>query len=181
MKKNDFLDEYCREWVQWSRTRRYYTDAPAKNILARLLPGKGGREPNARNHPDMTYFNMAIHALGDMPEHETRYAAFVAFYLGDDEVTKRVADRLGIGRQTLYDRKNKFAQEAYALSKTLKRAAQPDGTDEPAKSTEPTPCANYGPKAGLAAWGQPRNLVMPTLYGKTRTTAPPVYGKTRTK
>ncbi len=179
MKKNDFLDQYCRDWVIWSRTRRYYTHAPAKNILARLLPTKTGREPNARNHPDMTYFNMAISTLGDMPEHETRYAAFVAFYLGDDEVTKRVADRLGIGRQTLYDRKNKFAQDAYALSQSLKRAAQQrEGKGE---QEESTPRANYGPKPGLAGWGQVVNLHMPTVYGKTRTTTPPVYGKNRTK
>lgn len=60
-----------------------------QSILARLQLAKTGKEPNGRNHPDMQYFNMAVHTLGDMPQHKERYAAFMMHYMGRDEVVKR--------------------------------------------------------------------------------------------
>jgi DNA-binding NtrC family response regulator len=124
MKRRDELDEYCRAWVIWSSTRKFYAQPPAKSVLARMEPAKGGKEPNARNYPDMTYFNMAIHTLADMKKHQADYAAFMACYTSEDEVVKRVIDKLGIGRQTYYDRVKRFAKDAHNLSLSLKRAAE---------------------------------------------------------
>lgn len=128
MKKYDPLDEYCRDWVIWTSTRKYYGRPPSKTVLARMQPSKSGNEPNARNHADMPYFNMAIHTLADMKEHQERYVAFMAYYCGEDDMVKRVVARLGIGRQTYYDRIKKFAQDAMNLSQSLKRAAQRTGS-----------------------------------------------------
>ena len=124
MKKFDPLDEYCRDWVIWTSTRKFYARPPSTSVLARMQPSKSGREPNARNHADMPYFNMAIHTLADMKEHQERYAAFMAYYCGEDDVVKRVVARLGIGRQTYYDRVKRFAQDAMNLSQSLKLAQQ---------------------------------------------------------
>jgi predicted DNA-binding protein YlxM (UPF0122 family) len=123
MKENEFLDQYCREWVIWSSTRRFYGQPPSKSVLARMQASKTGKEPNARNHPDMPYFNMAVHTLADMAQHKARHLAFSAHYLGEDEVVKRVADRLGISRQTYYEHVKRFAKDAYSMSQSLKRAA----------------------------------------------------------
>jgi hypothetical protein len=128
MKPRDPIDEYCREWVIWCSTRKFYAQPPKKSVLARLQPTQTGKEPNARNHPDMQYFNMAVHTLADMEPHKASYLAFAAHYLGEDEVVKRVADRLGIGRQTYYDRVKRFAKDAYSMSHSLKRAAEQHGT-----------------------------------------------------
>lgn len=115
------MDELCWDWVRWCVTRKFYMRPPGQSILARLQPSKSGKEPNGRNHPDMQYFNMAVHTLGDMPQHKERYAAFMVHYMGEGEVVKRAADRLGISRSTFYERVGRFAKDAYSLSLSLKR------------------------------------------------------------
>lgn len=115
------LDALCWDWVRWCVTRKYYIRAPGKSILARLQPYKGGKEPNARNHPDLQFFNMAVHALAEMPQHQAGFAVFWVHYMGEGEVVKRAADKLGISRSTYYERISKFAKEAQSMSQSLKR------------------------------------------------------------
>lgn len=117
----DHVAEYCIEWVRWCETRKFYIRPVAKNILARMQPSKTKLPPNARNHADMTYFNMAIHTMADMPKHKAEWEAFKKYYLGDAEVAKRAAADLGIGRRTYYDHVKRFAHAAYAMSHSIKR------------------------------------------------------------
>jgi hypothetical protein len=115
------MDELCWEWVRWCVTRKFYIRPPGKSILARLQPSKSGKEPNGRNHPDLQFFNMAVHALGDMPKHKAGFAVFHAHYMGEGDVVKRAADKLGISRPTYYARLAQFAKDAYSMSQSLKR------------------------------------------------------------
>lgn len=115
------LHAYCLEWVRWSTTRKYYLKPGAQNILARMQPSRSGTEPNARNHPDMQYFHMAIHAMADMKEHEEGLVCFNLFYVDEASNIKREADKLGIARSTYYRRITAFSRKAYSLSLSIKR------------------------------------------------------------
>lgn len=147
MKKRDPVAEYCYEWVRWCETRRFYIRSSSSGILARLQPSKVGREPNARNHPDMQYFNMAIHTLADMGKWAAKFKAFDAYYRGDGEVVKRIADQLGIGRRTYYDHVKSFADAAYKMADSIKTAheamsGQPAAIDQAAKPSPGKPPAH---------------------------------------
>lgn len=124
MKKYDPIAEYCKEWVRWLQTRRFYGPRPARSTLARLLPSKSGPEPNARNHPGMQYFNMAIHTLSDMPDWKREWPAFQAHYLGKGLPAKTAADELGIGRRTYYDHIKRFAEAAYGMAYSIMRVQE---------------------------------------------------------
>ena len=118
------LNAYCEEWASWCYTRRFYLKPGAKNILARMHPSKSGVEPNARNSADMQFFNMAVHALADMKEHEEALACFNLMYVEQADHVKRQADKLGISRPTYYNRSRAFARKALALAVSLKRVHQ---------------------------------------------------------
>lgn len=139
-KNYDELHELCIDWVRWCETRRFYMKPPSQGILARLQPSKAGKEPNARNHADMQYFNMAIHTLADMPDHKQTWAAFKLHYLGPKQVVKRTAAELGIGRQTYYDHIKRFAKAALSMSHSLKRAHEANFT--PATTLAPASPTN---------------------------------------
>lgn len=93
----------------------------AQNILARMQPSKSGREPNARNNPDMQFFNMAVHTMADMKEHAEGLACFNLYYVEQADNVKREADKLGIARSTYYRRIMAFARKAYSMSISIKR------------------------------------------------------------
>jgi len=122
MKNRDPIAEYCQDWVRWSQTRTFYMRPPAQGLLARLQPSKSsGVEPNARNHPDMQYFNMAIHTLADMPRWRTEWATFKAHYIGPAQVVKRAASDLGIASRTYYDHLKRFSKAAHDMAHSIKR------------------------------------------------------------
>lgn len=120
-KAMDAVEELCWEWVRWCVTRKFYMRPPGQSILARLQPSKSGKEPNGRNDADLQYFNMAVHTLGDMPKHQDAFAAFMVYYMGEGEVVKRAADKLGVSRSTFYERVKKFAVAAQSMSVSIKR------------------------------------------------------------
>ncbi len=115
----------CWEWVRWSLSRKYYCHAPPKSILARLQPSKSGREPDAHNSALLQCFNSAVFALGDMPMHQAGFTVFMAHYMGDGEVIKRVVARLQISRSTYYKRLEQFTQAAYSMAHSLLRHHAP--------------------------------------------------------
>lgn len=116
------LESHCQEWVQWCYTRGFYVKPGAKNILARMQPSKSGKEPNARNNPDMQFFNMAIHTIADMKEHKAELVCFNLYYVDHADNVKAEANRLGISRPTYYNRAKAFARKAYSMSLSLKAA-----------------------------------------------------------
>lgn len=124
MKKRDPIAEYCQDWVRWCETRRFYAQPPAKSALAKLQPSKSGTEPNARNHADMQYFNMAVHTLADMPKWKKSGRAFLAYYVGPAQVAKRTADELGMGKRTYYDHVTRFSAAAFSLAASIKRVQE---------------------------------------------------------
>jgi hypothetical protein len=115
------LHTHCLEWASWVYTRRFYLKPGAQNILARMHPSKAGREPNARNNPDMQFFNMAVHTLADMTEYKDGLACFSLMYIEQADHVKRQADNLGISRPTYYNRSRAFARKALSLARSLKR------------------------------------------------------------
>jgi hypothetical protein len=91
----------------------------AKNILARMQPAKVGLPPDAELSADMQYFNMAVHALCDMDPEQSE-CFLLQFYCQAKNI-KKIAYDMKIGRQTFYDRANRFARRAYSMSRSLKR------------------------------------------------------------
>ena len=125
MKKRDPIAEYCQDWVRWSQTRTFYIRPNARSLLARMQPHKSsGVEPNARNHPDMQYFNMAIHTLADMPRWRAEWASFKAHYCGPAQVVKRTADELGIATRTYYVHIKRFSAAAYSMAASIKKVQE---------------------------------------------------------
>ena len=123
MKSKDPVVQLCWEWVRWCETRRFYIKNVTHGLLGAAAGGGGsGREPNARNDPDLQYFNMAVHTLRDMPEHRGEWLAFEYFYLKPDQVVKRTADQLGVGVRTYYDLVRRFGRRAFKLYPSLKKA-----------------------------------------------------------
>lgn len=113
------LHAYCDAWREWCRTRGFYMPPLAKNILARMQPSKVGQPPNAELMPDMPYFNMAVHALCEMKDNEAE--CFLLMYYCQVKNIKKVAYEMQIGRQTFYDRVNRFARRAYSMSLSIKK------------------------------------------------------------
>lgn len=118
------LDAYCQEWVAWSNTRKFYLQPGAQNILARMQPAKVKEPPNARNSPDMQYFNMAIWAMADMKEHKNGWACFQVCYGNHDALLKQKIAELKISRGTYYNRTRAFARQALSLSRSLRAATE---------------------------------------------------------
>lgn len=112
------LHAYCEAWRQWCITRKYFIAPGAKNILGRMQPSKVGEAPNARMSEDLSFFNMAIHALVDMNEPGAK--CFVDFYFHRVKNIKSAAAKMGIGRNTFYDRKMRFARAALSMSVSLR-------------------------------------------------------------
>lgn len=125
MKKRDPIAEYCRDWVRWTQSRRFYFNPPTHGLLARLMPSKSsGEAPDARNHPGMQYFNMAIHTLLDMPSWAAESKTFIAHYAGKGEVVKVVADRLGIAPRTYYVHLQRFSKAAYDMAHSIMKVQE---------------------------------------------------------
>lgn len=116
------LRNYCDAWSYWCSTRKYYLQPGAKNILARMQPSKVRQPPDARNYPNMQYFNMAVHALADMPEYHDGLVCFNFYYVEQSPNIKSIAFDLGISRPTYYNRAKAFARKAYSLSLSIKEA-----------------------------------------------------------
>ena len=114
------LHALCEQWREWCRTRHFFIAPGAKNILARMQPHKVGQPPDACLSDDISWFNMAIHALADMDGEDPD--CFVKYYWFRLKNIKKVAGDMGIGRQTFYDRRNRFAERAYSMGLSLKRA-----------------------------------------------------------
>jgi hypothetical protein len=115
------IDTYCLDWVRWCETRKFYLRPAAQNLLARMQPSKNGIEPNARNNPDMVFFNAALLSLADMPEHAEGCACFKAKYMEVGELIKVQVDKMEISRMTYYRRARAFARKALSLASSLKR------------------------------------------------------------
>jgi hypothetical protein len=126
------LQAYCEDWVSWCFTRKFYLKPGAQNVLARFHPSKMGKEPNARNSADMQFFNMAVHAMADMPEHQNTLACFRLMYVEQADHIKRQADQLGISRPTYYARARVFARKALSLADSLKRMHEEHLKEAPA-------------------------------------------------
>jgi hypothetical protein len=128
------LHAHCTEWASWCYTRRFYLRPGAQNILARMQPSRTGVEPNARNNPDMQFFNMAVHTLADMAENAAARECFTLMYVEQVDHVKRQAENLGISRPTYYNRSRAFARKALSLAQSLKRVhleQAPHQQDEP--------------------------------------------------
>ena len=114
------LHGYCEEWRRWVDTRSFYVMPAQKNVLARMQPHRVREVPDALLSPEMSYFNLAIHAL--VEEGDPDAECFVSYYYRRDKNVKVVAHQMGIGRRTYYERRDRFARKALTLSTTLRSA-----------------------------------------------------------
>lgn len=114
------LDLFCWAWNRWCNTRKFYAPPTAQNFLARMRPSKVGVPPNAACSDELSFFNMAVHALADMGDPDV--TCFWAYYAECVENIKAVAAKMGVHRDTFYERKRRFARRALSMSISLKRA-----------------------------------------------------------
>lgn len=113
------LTAYCIMWAHWCRTRKYFAPPVPPNILAQLQPRRRMLvEPDGPMSPDMAYFNMAVHSLAEVePDGVMCFTLF--HYYGYS--VKAIYSALNIGRQTFYDRLDRFANRALKAAATIKR------------------------------------------------------------
>lgn len=111
-------------WTGCTGATRAATTSPraASRCWPACSRAKTGLPPNARNNPDMQFFNMALHTLADMKEHRDAMVCFNLYYVDQSGNVKRLADQLGISRPTYSNRVKSFARKAYVLSQSLKKA-----------------------------------------------------------
>ncbi len=88
-------------------------------MLARMQPSRVRLPPDALMSSELSFLNMAIHALIDMGDGDAE--CFLAYYWEQSKNIKKVAADMGIHRDTFYERKNRFARKAYSMSLSLRR------------------------------------------------------------
>lgn len=111
---------HCHHWAHWSFTRKYFAPPVPQNILAQMQPRtRPPREPDGPMDPDMAFFNMAVHGLAD--EDPESAMCFALYYFHGIRPVKLMADKLGIGTRTFYDRMHRFAGRAQKLAGSIKR------------------------------------------------------------
>lgn len=118
------LDAYCEEWLWWCKTRKFYLQAGAQNVLARFQAGTVKEPPNARNSAEMQWFNAAVYAMADMKEHAEAFACFRLMYIEKADNVKRLVNEKGISNKTYYNRARTFVRKAMSLSRSFQMAQQ---------------------------------------------------------
>ncbi|WP_136420298.1 hypothetical protein [Herbaspirillum sp. ST 5-3] len=113
------IHEYCVAWREWCFTRRFFIKPGSKNILSRMQPSKVRLPPDAIMSDELSFLNMAIHALVDMDDSDAD--CFLAYYWDQSKNIKKVAADMKIHRDTFYERKSRFARKAYSMSLSIKR------------------------------------------------------------
>ncbi|WP_052391652.1 hypothetical protein [Paraburkholderia bannensis] len=117
-------DAQAGRWVWWCRTRRLFAPPVKSNILARLQPRRGRSvEPDAFLDAEMPFFNMAVHALCEHPEHAQEAAAFVGVNWYEVNI-KLLAHEQQCARGTIYNRARRFAQRAHSLAGTIRKVQE---------------------------------------------------------
>lgn len=122
------LHAYCEQWRQWCLTRKYFLEPGAQNLLARMQPSKSAPEIDNELSASLSFFNMAVHALADMDSDDAR--CFVIYYCRRAKNIKFEAARMGIHRDTFYDRKKRFARRAYSMAQTFRHMHKTDSAVE---------------------------------------------------
>lgn len=121
MAESNESDAQAARWVWWCMTRRLFAPMVKSNILARLQPRRSRAcEPDAFMDASMPFFNMAVHALCEQPEHRTEAACFVGVHWYDVNI-KALAREQQCARGTIYNRARAFAKRADLLSHTIRR------------------------------------------------------------
>lgn len=120
--ENATLHAHCEAWVQWCITRKFYLLPGAKNILARMQPSRVRQPPNAVLSDDLSFFNMAVHALADMKDQDAD--CFVEYYWNRAKNIKALAAKMDISRRTFYERRDRFARKALSMAASLKKVQQ---------------------------------------------------------
>lgn len=114
------LHAFVEAWLRWCATRRFFVKRSSTNLLAQMLPAKINEPPNARMSADLSWFNMAVHALVDMGDDDA--PAFMRFYVERANNIKAVAAEMGVARSTFYVKVRRFARHAWTMAQSLKRA-----------------------------------------------------------
>lgn len=120
--ESNVWDARAARWVWWCWTRRLLAPSIKSNVLARLqVNRRRACEPDAFMDSEMPFFNMAVHALCDVPEHEIEAVCFIGVHWYDVNI-KDLAREQQCARGTIYNRARKFAKRADLLSRTIRRA-----------------------------------------------------------
>lgn len=114
------VDDICRRWAAWSRTRRYIGPPPlAAGILGKLTAkGTGARRggiPDVALSAELSALNLAIAA---QPMDSAR-KVFVLHYVHQVSPVKTAADALGISQRTWYRHLQEFRTTVYAAHQRI--------------------------------------------------------------
>lgn len=112
------LDEKAERWVWWCRTRRYFAPHVQSNILARLQPRRGRLfEIDPVLDGDLSFFNMAVHALCETGDCEAECFLGVFWY---QVRIKELARQFECSRGTVYNRARRFIERANTLARVIR-------------------------------------------------------------
>jgi len=114
------IDDLCRNWAAWCRTRRFFGPPPlAPGILGKLTAkGTGARRggpPDAVLSPELSALNLAIAAQ----PMDTARKVFELHYVHQASPVKTAADALGISRKTWYRMLEEFRTTIHAAHERI--------------------------------------------------------------
>lgn len=128
------IDQKCIEWAAWCRSKGILAPRSKGNVLGRFQPSRAGKEPDAQFSQELTFLNMAIHAMADNEPDSVDLSCFVGLWYSD-KPKKVIALDHGISRASVYYRARRFAREALTWGKRLRGIhtgerfrAQPEAT-----------------------------------------------------
>jgi hypothetical protein len=130
------LDEQADRWVWWCDTRHYFAPTVKSNVLARFQPKRGRSfEPDAFLDSSMPFFNMAIHAMCDDPQHEEDAICFIGVHWYKINI-KALANEQECARGTIYNRARRFARQAMSLSDAIRKVHESFTSEKCSNSVE---------------------------------------------
>jgi len=112
------IDDMCRRWAAWSRTRRFFGPPPIPPGILGKLTKKGalrGGPPDAALSAELSALNLAIAAQPD----DVSRKVFELHYVHCVSDIKLAADTLGISRSTWYRYLADFRVRAYAAHQRI--------------------------------------------------------------
>ncbi|CAN7168501.1 hypothetical protein LJR118_000282 [Acidovorax sp. LjRoot118] len=114
------LDDLCERWVEWTRTRRFYSPAPELRSVLGQLTGSSLRPlqaggPDAPNSAELAAFHLAY--IGQPDALDKR--VFALYYVYRIKPIKSAAAALGISREHFHRVLAAFRSRVFRTSRDI--------------------------------------------------------------
>ena len=116
-KRNQVIRDFCEdEYPCWLYSRSKYAKQLPMNILAQLIPSKGGVERDYNNSPFCAAFHLALMLEIDRDVQKATCFLYVFFHRARPKPIKTLAYELGISRVTVNDWAHATAENIFRLA-----------------------------------------------------------------